>query len=404
MSSTSNISIRTLWIKLFPLLCCLFSLIWIWALLDAAFGVNACNINDLLINQEFVTPENAGPSEFRINDRSAFEKKGIDEMKRSSATFIGVGMNIADRLPDILERVDALSQYFDSSRAVFAEGDSTDNTHDIFDKWTMKSTSNRTLLTISNKDFVNEVEGHFIGQKLPREGRIARVRNGLMDMLYEQEFPITNYIVMIDLDVLGWDMHGVADSFGRKESTKWDVICANGIMLHGIYRDTYAFRAQGMNTNHHMYGDDYAKYNITPEQRNINQNKYKLSVKRVQGLGLGIITNEKPDIVEAKNTVNEMIHHEFKPMQVDSCFGGLAIYDYEKTKPCKYAYRHPEPPHMLDCEHVLFHDCLMKQNGANIFFNPNMKLWYGHTSLSNIDWGKLRAKAWDRLGRLGQSK
>ena len=401
MSSPSIRNVRTLGWKVFPLLCCLFSLIWIWALLDAAFGINTSNINDLLVNQEFMAPENEGPNEFRINQHSKFEKKGIDEMRKSSATFIGVGMDIADQLPEILLRIETMSQYFSSSRAVFAEGDSTDNTYDIFNKWTMKSTSNRTLLTLSNKEFGKEIDGHFAGGNLPREGRIARVRNGVMDLLYKEGGAMTKYIVMVDLDVLGWDMHGVADSFGRRDTTKWDVVCANGIMVHGIYRDTYAFRAQGINTNHHMYGDDYAKYDITSEQRNINQNKYKLSVKRVQGLGLGIST-ETTEMTEVK--INEMNHHELKPMQVDSCFGGLAIYDFEKTKPCKYSYRHIDPPYMLDCEHVIFHECLMKENGAKIFFNPNMKLWYGHTSLSHVNWGKLWAKLINRLGRIGEKK
>ena len=63
----------------------------------------------------------------------------------------------------------------------------------------------------------------------------------------------------------------------------------------------------------------------------------------------------------------------------DSCFAGLAIYKSEIIKNCKYDYRHKEPPHMLDCEHVLFHECVRVLNKARVTTNPDMKLWYGHS-------------------------
>jgi hypothetical protein len=61
-----------------------------------------------------------------------------------------------------------------------------------------------------------------------------------------------------------------------------------------------------------------------------------------------------------------------KILEVDSCFGGLAIYRYDIIKDCAYSYRDAVPPHMLDCEHVLFHKCLKERNGAKIFSNPQM--------------------------------
>ena len=61
-----------------------------------------------------------------------------------------------------------------------------------------------------------------------------------------------------------------------------------------------------------------------------------------------------------------------KTFEVDSCFGGLTIYRYEALQGCQYSYREPYPPHMLDCEHVLFHKCLKSHNHARIFSNPNM--------------------------------
>jgi hypothetical protein len=71
-------------------------------------------------------------------------------------------------------------------------------------------------------------------------------------------------------------------------------------------------------------------------------------------------------------------------LQVDSCFGGMAIYKYEQFNACEYGYRHHKAPYMLDCEHVIFNECLIEKFQAKIYTNPNMKLWYGHTSLNDI--------------------
>ena len=64
--------------------------------------------------------------------------------------------------------------------------------------------------------------------------------------------------------------------------------------------------------------------------------------------------------------------------RVRSCFGGLAIYKYDAFRDCQYEYRHSVPPYMLDCEHVLLHQCMIDKHQANIFTNTDMKLWYGH--------------------------
>ena len=79
-------------------------------------------------------------------------------------------------------------------------------------------------------------------------------------------------MIVVDLDILGWNFAGVANSFGLRAShMKWDVMCSNGILMHGVYRDTYAFRAADINTNHHLAGEDYEKYNISIEQHSINR-------------------------------------------------------------------------------------------------------------------------------------
>ena len=42
---------------------------------------------------------------------------------------------------------------------------------------------------------------------MPREGRLSEARNLALRELYK--LPRTDYVIMIDLDILGWDMKGV---------------------------------------------------------------------------------------------------------------------------------------------------------------------------------------------------
>lgn len=190
-------------------------------------------------------------------------------------------------------------------------------------------------------------EGPFSTHNMPREGRLALARNLALAEL--STMPVTDYVIMIDMDIIGWDINGIIDSFSQRvpvvssdepisspnttssssespgrvraryttsdtsvdhtsvgvsdtgisrhtgevnnqisetegeseddpsvvssgngpnsDSTKnkkhkWDVICSNGIILHGVYRDIYAFRVGNLNTNHHWAGQDGADYGL----------------------------------------------------------------------------------------------------------------------------------------------
>lgn len=39
---------------------------------------------------------------------------------------------------------------------------------------------------------------------------------------------------------------------------------------------------------------------------------------------------------------------------------------------CEYSHRYPNPPYLLDCEHVIFHQCVREKNHADIYTNPKM--------------------------------
>uniref|UniRef100_A0A6U4J283 Uncharacterized protein n=1 Tax=Phaeomonas parva TaxID=124430 RepID=A0A6U4J283_9STRA len=121
---------------------------------------------------------------------------------------------------------------------------------------------------------------------------------------------------------------GVAETFAHHD---WKVVCSNGVLAHGMYWDTIAFRdAKGKELNRldlqHMH--DHFR----------------------QG--------------------NELI-----PAQ--SCFGGLAIYEREAMRPCSYMQSWAPDSVRNECEHIDFNKCIAENNGGEVFSNPRMKTWYG---------------------------
>jgi hypothetical protein len=265
-------------------------------------------VEDFLINQEWKSiPSN---QLVPISQSHLINEIGRFTMKQSSVLIVGVGRDISDRLKSFLPQVESLASYFNSSHAIFVEGDSADNSNGVLKKWALKSPSNRTVVTVSNKDDLDTI-GVFSGQKLSREGRLSIARNHVLSAVKElmknpalfsnNSFPAPSstssssvshlskkgenseaykkwdYIIMVDMDVIGWSVPGIENSFGQHAS--WDVICANGILLHGMYRDTYAYRdyGKGIDTNHHKGGHDHLLYNISASEKQQNRNRVRVS-------------------------------------------------------------------------------------------------------------------------------
>ena len=225
-------------------------------------------IDDLLINQE-ISVVKTKPLNFAKNSVS-----GRREMSGVNVTFMGVGKNIEKHADSFLQQVEELSSMFYGSQAIFVVGTSNDDSAAKLKKWAKKSDHNRTILELDDEHLVDTV-GKFLGLPLPREGRIAAARNTALNYYRQQQAHLTDYIINIDMDVIGWNLNGVQDSFGKK--SQWDAVCANGVLLHGIYRDVYALRFPGMNTNHHLAGNDHEIYDIDSSQKDRNRNNLRVS-------------------------------------------------------------------------------------------------------------------------------
>lgn len=354
-------------------------------------GTDNTEVSDFLTNQNMINAYKAGKMKPEANMDST-EAKGLEKMMQSRVVIAALARNVETKLPSILRQIQRLSNYFKETRIIIAEGDSADDSAKVLNDWVQLDYKRRVLLNTSGLMNAVESSGPFANSPLPREGRLSRARNAIIDYLREHAQPPQqqeDYVLVLDLDVMGFDLNGIVHSFGHHD--QWDGVCAHGIMMHGVYRDTYSLRIKephDINTNHHWCGDDNALYNITAEQKVSYRERLETSQRLAR-----TVMNNSPDnsegIVGVRGSPTGSTYIR-KLLKVDSCYGGLAIYKYKPYTGCQYDYRQKEPPYITDCEHVLFNQCLAKGNdGFKLRANFQMKLWYGHTALSDVKMDKI---------------
>lgn len=217
-------------------------------------------LHDLLINQGIIYIENAPI--FKHQHSGA----GKTEMKRSTVTFVGVGKRVdMVSLSPLLVQIEKMGSMFKEFCVIIVMDDYDPFLHPTLYGWVESAPLTRQV--ISSLPAEGNTEATYLRQSLPREGKITVARNTALET-YRKGIA-TDYLIQIDMDIVGWDLGGVEDSFGQ--SNEWDAVCANGVILYGIYRDVYAFRAPGIMTNHHLSGLDHLVYNISLEQRQRNR-------------------------------------------------------------------------------------------------------------------------------------
>lgn len=342
------------------------------------------NTRDLLINERYLSIP-----KFGFPGIKSVPAATVLHLRESHATFLCVGKNIENTMENILRQIDELGVLFGAFDVLFVDGNSTDESKRIFENFAFqRRNAVKTKFVSVPSENLYELEGPFQGHKMPREGRIAIARNEGLKMLNSDGLGHTgfnhSYVIMIDADVLGWDLHGVIDTFGKRDS--WDVVCANGVMFNGIYRDTYAFRSSSLDTNHHWTGSDLSSYNVSRDLLNPDSlSRARKDLRYMQIQARKIMETPIQGNLQQKYFLDTTVLPS-NLVVVDSCFAGLAIYKRKIIHNCEYDYRHKDPPNMLDCEHVLFHECMRVKNKAIITTNPKMKLWYGHSIFDQGIW------------------
>lgn len=247
--------------------------------------------------------------------------KGLDIMSNSSVLLCGLARNVENVLPYTILRVNRLGKMFSKHSIFVYENDSIDCTKNLLKWW--ECTSNNVIIKSENLGTTH----HDNIISLERTTDMAYYRNKYLDFAKQFE---CDYVIVFDSDLEGgWSYEGIAHSIGLN----MPVVGSNGILYREkekLYYDSYAWR---------FLNDD------SVHTEKINLLKF----------------NRGEQLVE-----------------VNSCFGGLAIYKKEVLNNVSY--------HSYDCDHPTLHKEIRK-NGYKIYMNPSQICLYSPTRYcKHVDW------------------
>ena len=261
-------------------------------------------------------------------------------MEKNTYNLVVCGLvrNAEENLQANLARLDILRPCFGSFRVLIYENDSTDGTKQILEEYA----SVREDVFVSTADYNEDpmAGGPF---SLHRIDLMARFRNQYLEKL--NEYPDTDYVAVIDLDIYSFSVEGFLGCF--RKTGDWDMRSAFGsnyveYSLGPVFYDIYAFVPRTESPVLEMYFQDFNEFK--KRQRDL----YKTFLKTA----------------------------ELVP--VNSNFNGLAIYSYAcLTCGAEYA----SAPCTMEgiasyCEHVVFNKLLMENGYQALFLDPALKVIY----------------------------
>ncbi|HFU75449.1 MAG TPA: hypothetical protein ENK91_00070 [Bacteroidetes bacterium] len=232
---------------------------------------------------------------------------------------------------NIFRSIDNISkslQPFKNVKYLIIESDSNDNTIESLKKLSLK---------IKNFNYISL--GELRPQHPLRTDRIAVCRNKYLDEINTNNlYSDIDYVIMADLD----DVNTLLTSkaiISCWEQNHWDICTAN---QKYAYYDIYALRHDIWQPNDCLKQYDFLR-------------QYGLSKEKAQ---LSAIYSKMVHIQE-----------ESEWIEVDSAFGGLAIYKKEILQNIEYTGLDNNGEEI--CEHVPFHTKL-KKRGYKIYINPKL--------------------------------
>lgn len=243
-------------------------------------------------------------------------RKGYERMRQTSVVICGLVRDSYEALGRTIPQVEATGELFDDFSVVVYENDSKDLTRMVLQGW-QRDSPYVHLMGENRDDPVNPPL-----RCLERAARMAYYRNQVRQEV-AQEYTTFPYVIVIDLDLAGWSLDGLANTFGHDG---WDFVGANGLLYQSesaapVHYDAWAWRWHG---------------SYSPVKN---------------------------------STVNTYIRRRGEPMeQVYSCFGGLGVYRMEAFQKASYSGS--------DCEHVPLHRKMREAGLGRQFFNPSQLTLY----------------------------
>lgn len=239
----------------------------------------------------------------------------------NNVVFAGLARDCALTLPAIFEAIEGFQDELDDWGYVFFENDSVDSTKELLCDFERKH--NRGLIR-SFPNLASEITS--------RTARIAMLRNACLDAIFaSSRLSEFNFLVLMDLDAVNEqiDRSRIMKILATEEP-HWDAVFAN---QSGPYYDIWALR-------HATWSPDDCWKRV--RERPSGMSKEEAIQKYV---------NERRVVLPADSGF----------VEVDSAFGGLAVYRLSALRGCRYVGL-DESGHDI-CEHVAFHECIRKKGG-----------------------------------------
>lgn len=249
-------------------------------------------------------------------------------LQESSVLIVGLARNCERHLPDSIAN---LIESFSSAKILkflVVESDSEDRTEEFLKH-----------MALEDKNFHYTSLGHLQEQHQKRTERLAFCRNYYLGLIKEcSEYQDVDYVVVADLDGVNNKLsaYSVESCWSRID---WDVCAAN---QDGPYYDIWALR-------HPLWSPNNC-WKLAEFLMAHGQGRFESIFSAVYGRMVRV----QPDA---------------EWIEVESAFGGLAIYRTKALENVSYAGLTPSGEEI--CEHVSLHQQI-REKGGRIFINPKM--------------------------------
>jgi len=247
----------------------------------------------------------------------------------------GLARDCAHSLPGLLEQLSALADHFETSRFIFLENDSLDETKAVL----------RNFATSRLDVHIEFFDA--IGRQHPkRTDRLAFLRNTILQIAFSvAPNPHNSYLMLLDMDgaITQIDTDRIVNHIQNADGS-WAGLFANQL---DYYYDLWALRHP-----------TYCPYDIWQKVRD-----------RPKGM----------DKKQAIATYITPLHFSLDPdqgmIEVESAFGGLGIYQLSALQDCLYIGLDREGNEI--CEHVALNRTI-RSNGGKLFIDAGLITGTGH--------------------------
>jgi glycosyltransferase involved in cell wall biosynthesis len=276
---------------------------------------------------------------------------GFEKMRNSRVVVCGCCQNVAYAEANAplnvnMYRVEYLRSLFKESACVIFENNSGDKTKEVLHKWRVKDVD----VVSENNEYFNEFKKTPFSKD--RMSIMSYCRNRYMNVA-KTLYGDFDYLITLDLDIwAGFSYLGIANTFGQDE--EWSVVASNG--LRSMWIDE---RGKQLKTPKTLHWDAYA----FRDKNDGFKFESMSNIDMTESEELFIRNVQKNTFLVGKEMV-----------EVDSAFGGLAVYKMEDILDCTYTGEHGVS------EHISLHRKI-RDKGKKIFLNPSQIFLYNFNSM-----------------------